>query len=127
MTGSSDQSTQFYGRKPSQQTNQTHNGLSRGNIATVEPYNHVPLPNSHQIKMHHTGNQEVYMLQLKKIKQTKLCFCCRTQHIIQYINKIFISLTQKVILTNRMLKNNQMSKIIRYRIISEFERRKTMF
>ncbi|KAF2892823.1 hypothetical protein ILUMI_13349 [Ignelater luminosus] len=58
LTGSSDQSNQFYGRKPSQQTNQNHNGLSRGNIATVEPYNHVPLPNSHQIKMHHTGNQE---------------------------------------------------------------------
>ncbi|KAF5281999.1 hypothetical protein FQA39_LY00523 [Lamprigera yunnana] len=54
LTGSTDQSNQFYGRK----TQNLSNGLSRGNIATVEPYNHVPLPNGHTIKPPHCGIQE---------------------------------------------------------------------
>uniref|UniRef100_A0A1Y1M256 SH3 domain-containing protein n=2 Tax=Photinus pyralis TaxID=7054 RepID=A0A1Y1M256_PHOPY len=40
LTGSTDQCNQFYGRK----SQHLPNGLQRGNIATVEPYNHVPLP-----------------------------------------------------------------------------------
>ncbi|KAF5282221.1 hypothetical protein FQR65_LT02918 [Abscondita terminalis] len=54
LTGSTDQGSQFYGRKPQHLSN----GLSRGNIATVEPYNHVPLPNGHSIKSSHCVIQE---------------------------------------------------------------------
>ncbi|KAK4886337.1 hypothetical protein RN001_002608 [Aquatica leii] len=54
LTGSTDQGNQFYGRKPQH----ISNGLSRGNIATVEPYNHVPLPNGHSIKTPHCALQD---------------------------------------------------------------------
>lgn len=38
-----DQNNQNFVRKPNQHTSQLNTGLPRGNIATVEPYNHVPL------------------------------------------------------------------------------------
>ncbi|XP_045481159.1 apoptosis-stimulating of p53 protein 1 isoform X3 [Harmonia axyridis] len=43
LTGNADQSNQAFSRKQQQNMQQPSNGLSRGNIAAVEPYNHVPL------------------------------------------------------------------------------------
>nr|CAH7760907.1 unnamed protein product [Callosobruchus chinensis] len=48
LTGNAEQNNQAFARK--QQQNNQSNGLSRGNIAAVEPYNHVPLQSSHQVK-----------------------------------------------------------------------------
>lgn len=57
LTGSADQTNQSYVRKPTQ-NGASANGLPRANIAAVEPYNHVPLPNGHQNRNLQT-NQEV--------------------------------------------------------------------
>nr|XP_023014053.1 apoptosis-stimulating of p53 protein 2 isoform X2 [Leptinotarsa decemlineata] len=54
LTGNSEQNNQAFARK--QQQNNQANGLSRGNIAAVEPYNHVPIQPSHQIK--NANNQQ---------------------------------------------------------------------
>ncbi|XP_017768297.1 PREDICTED: apoptosis-stimulating of p53 protein 2 isoform X3 [Nicrophorus vespilloides] len=43
LPGSTDQNNQGYPRKPQPCNNHPTNGLSRSNIAAVEPYNHVPL------------------------------------------------------------------------------------
>ncbi|XP_044747799.1 apoptosis-stimulating of p53 protein 2 isoform X2 [Coccinella septempunctata] len=43
LTGNADQNNQAFSRKQQQNLQQPSNGLSRGNIAAVEPYNHVPL------------------------------------------------------------------------------------
>ncbi|KAJ8919580.1 hypothetical protein NQ315_002202 [Exocentrus adspersus] len=48
LTGNAEQNNQAFARK--QQQNNQSNGLSRGNIAAVEPYNHVPLQQNQQIK-----------------------------------------------------------------------------
>ncbi|KAG5885822.1 hypothetical protein JTB14_001834 [Gonioctena quinquepunctata] len=48
LTGNSEQNNQAFARK--QQQNNQPNGLSRGNIAAVEPYNHVPIQPNHQMK-----------------------------------------------------------------------------
>lgn len=61
LTGS-EQNSQAYPRKPQQNNGQLSNGLSRGNIVAVEPYNHVPLPNAHQIKNIQQTTQEVCIL-----------------------------------------------------------------
>ncbi|XP_018576232.1 apoptosis-stimulating of p53 protein 1 [Anoplophora glabripennis] len=46
LTGNAEQNNQAFARK--QQQNSQPNGLSRGNIAAVEPYNHVPLQQQNQ-------------------------------------------------------------------------------
>ncbi|KAK5643544.1 hypothetical protein RI129_007389 [Pyrocoelia pectoralis] len=79
LTGSTDQCNQFYGRKSQHANNHLPNGLQRGNIATVEPYNHVPLPNGPASKPQlHCGLQEqtptyhpVYQQQTHHIINTK--------------------------------------------------------
>ncbi|KAJ8932345.1 hypothetical protein NQ314_014710 [Rhamnusium bicolor] len=48
LTGNAEQNNQAFARK--QQQNNQPNGLSRGNIAAVEPYNHVPVQQNNQIK-----------------------------------------------------------------------------
>lgn len=58
LTGSSDQNNQAFSRKPQSQPT---NGLSRGNIAAVEPYNHVPMQSNHQIRLANSNAQEVRM------------------------------------------------------------------
>ncbi|XP_049825343.1 apoptosis-stimulating of p53 protein 1 isoform X3 [Aethina tumida] len=55
LTGSSDQNNQAFSRKPQSQPT---NGLSRGNIAAVEPYNHVPMQSNHQIRLANSNAQE---------------------------------------------------------------------
>lgn len=54
-----EQNGQAYARKSQPNTNPPSNGLSRGNIVAVEPYNHVPLPGSHQIKTIPSNPEEV--------------------------------------------------------------------
>ncbi|CAH0561348.1 unnamed protein product [Brassicogethes aeneus] len=54
LTGSADQGNHQFARKP---PNQQSNGLSRGNIAAVEPYNHVPVSN-HQIRVNTNGQEQ---------------------------------------------------------------------
>lgn len=49
LTGNSEQNNQAFARKQQQNIHAT-NGLSRGNIAAVEPYNHVPLQPNHQVR-----------------------------------------------------------------------------
>lgn len=49
LTGNAEQNNQAFARKQQQNIHAT-NGLSRGNIAAVEPYNHVPLQPNHQVR-----------------------------------------------------------------------------
>lgn len=57
LTGNVEQNNQAFSRKQQHNTHQSNGlNLSRGNIAAVEPYNHVPIQPSHQIK--NTGNQQ---------------------------------------------------------------------
>lgn len=49
LTGNSEQNNQAFARKQQQNSQQT-NGFSRGNIAAIEPYNHVPLQPNHQMR-----------------------------------------------------------------------------
>lgn len=56
---SSEQNNQSYVRKTQQNNGPSTNGLSRGNVVAVEPYNHVPLPTGHQIKTIQQNTQEV--------------------------------------------------------------------
>ncbi|KAJ8938810.1 hypothetical protein NQ318_004085 [Aromia moschata] len=59
LTGNAEQNNQAFARK--QQQNSQPNGLSRGNIAAVEPYNHVPVPQNHQIKpINHQQENSTY-------------------------------------------------------------------
>ncbi|KRT79381.1 Ankyrin repeat-containing protein, partial [Oryctes borbonicus] len=48
LTGTNDQNSQGYPRKPQHPVNHSSSGLSRTNIAAVEPYNHVPLQSGQQ-------------------------------------------------------------------------------
>ncbi|KAK9870749.1 hypothetical protein WA026_009711 [Henosepilachna vigintioctopunctata] len=48
LTGNSEQNNPAFPRKQQHNIQQPPNGLTRGNIAAVEPYNHVPLPAGHQ-------------------------------------------------------------------------------
>ncbi|XP_056631543.1 cortactin-binding protein 2 isoform X1 [Diorhabda sublineata] len=50
LTGSQDQTNQVALTRKHQQNNNDRKGLSRGNIAAVEPYNHIPVQQNHQIK-----------------------------------------------------------------------------
>lgn len=60
LTGNAEQNNQAFARK--QQQNNQQNGLSRGNIAAVEPYNHVPVqsnlqnPQNKNINLHEVNH-----------------------------------------------------------------------
>lgn len=68
LTGSADQTNAGYLRKPQTNNTQPPNGLSRSNIAAVEPYNHVPLPSGHQ-RNNINGVQEVCFVLLTNFLQ----------------------------------------------------------
>lgn len=73
MTGNSDQQNNQNFTRKQQQNNQSSNGLSRGNIAAVEPYNHVPL-RSGQTKLQEnlTTYHPVYQQNHNHIKEDDL-------------------------------------------------------
>lgn len=77
LTGNAEQNNQAFARK--QQQNSQPNGLSRGNIAAVEPYNHVPLQQQQQQQSQQIKNinsqQEVriFSLALKILLYHPLC------------------------------------------------------
>ncbi|XP_018319682.1 apoptosis-stimulating of p53 protein 2 isoform X2 [Agrilus planipennis] len=64
LTGNVDQTNQCYNKKSQPPNQQPPNGLSKNNIAAVEPYNHVPLPISNNyLRNIHCGiqdNQQTY-------------------------------------------------------------------